>query len=165
MSGKNSLIFRIFIRHNFNKSLWKNIFLSSSHSRPSPLVRAPPHLTLFPLPNTFLLCPFLSASPSSAAPFSRYTISNAFNARSASWIILAKEGVPISESHIHFSPRVISLGVDKMKHKFLSSSVVFSPSTMEWLKTQWKRKDCKMSLLRLLSNGMNSGLLPTGQPE
>ena len=165
MSGKKALIFRIFIRHNFNKSLWRSIFLAISHSRPSPLVRAPPHLTIFPLPTTFLLCLFLSASPSTAAPFSRYTISNAFNARSTSWIILSEEGVPIFESHKRFSSHAIYLGVEKLKQNFLSSSVVSFPSMIEWLKTQRKRKDCKMSLLRILSNGMNSGLLPTGRPS
>ena len=123
MSGKNSLIFRLFIRHNFNKSLWKSIFLAILHSQPSPLVRAPPHLALFPLPTTFLPFPFLSASPSTAAPFSRYTISNAFNARSTSWKILAKEGVPIIEYHKRFSPWAISLGVEKLKQNLLSSSV------------------------------------------
>ena len=32
VSGKNSLIFRFFFRHNFNRSLCKNIFLVSDHS-------------------------------------------------------------------------------------------------------------------------------------
>ena len=83
-----------FFRHNFNISLRKNIFLVSSHSRPLPLVCAPPQLTLYPSPTTFRLCPFLSASPSTAAPFARYTISNAFNARLTSCIICAEEGFP-----------------------------------------------------------------------
>ena len=131
VSGKNSPIFRIFIRHNFNKSLWKSIFLANLHSQPSPLVRAPPYLTIFPLPTTFLLCPFLSESPSNAAPFSRYTISNAFNARSTFRMILAEEGVPIFESYKRFSPRTISLGIEKLNHNFLSSSVVSFPSMIE----------------------------------
>ena len=131
MSGNKSLIFHIFIRHNFNKSLWKSIFLASSHSRPSPLVHAPPQLTLSPLYTTLLLCTYIPASPSTAAPFSRYKISNAFNARSTSWMILAEEGVPIFESHKHFSPWAIFLGVEKLKHNFLTSSVVFFPSMIE----------------------------------
>ena len=45
--------------------------LVRSHSRPLPLVRAPPQLTLFPSPTTFRLCPFLSASPSTESPFAR----------------------------------------------------------------------------------------------
>ena len=63
-----------FFRHNFNISLSKNILLVSSHSPPLPLVCAPPQLTLFTSLTTFRLCPFLSASPSTAVPFSRYTI-------------------------------------------------------------------------------------------
>ena len=51
-----------FFRHNCNKSLWKNIFSVSSHSQPSPLVRAPPQLTLFPSPTTSRIFTFLSAS-------------------------------------------------------------------------------------------------------
>ena len=94
VSGKKSAMLWFFFRQNFNRSLCKNIFLVSSHSCPLPLVRAPPHLTLSPSPNTLLLCPFLSYSPSTASPFVCYTISNAFNSRSTSWIILADEGVP-----------------------------------------------------------------------
>ena len=119
------------------------------------------HLTLFSLPTTFLLCPFLSASISAAAPFSRYTISNAFNSRLTSWMILAKGGVPSFESHKRFSPWAIYLGVDKLKHNLLSSSVISFPCMIERLKTQWKRKDCKLyilRLLRLLYNGKNSGI-------
>ena len=41
-----------FFRRNFNKSLCKNIFLVISHSRPLPLVGAPPKLTLLPSPTT-----------------------------------------------------------------------------------------------------------------
>ena len=101
-----------------------------------PCISTSDHLTLSPLPTTFLLCPFLSASPSTAAPFSRYTISNAFNSRLTSWIILYEEGAPIFESYKRFSPWSISLGVDKMKHNFLSSSVISFPSIIERLKTQ-----------------------------
>ena len=50
MSGKNSVIFRFFLRHNWNKSPCKNIFLVSYHVCTSPLVRAPPQLTRFPSP-------------------------------------------------------------------------------------------------------------------
>ena len=60
-----------FFRHNFNKSLYKNIFLVSLHSRPLPLIRAPPQLTLFISPNTFYLCPILSANPLTASSFSQ----------------------------------------------------------------------------------------------
>ena len=52
VSGKNSVIFRFFYRHNCNKSLWKKIFLVSLHLCTSPLVRAPPQLTPFPSPTT-----------------------------------------------------------------------------------------------------------------
>ena len=52
VSWKNSVIFRFFFRHNCKKSLWKNIFLVSSHSCTSPLVRAPPQLPLVPSPTT-----------------------------------------------------------------------------------------------------------------
>ena len=99
--------------------------------RPLPLVRAPPQLTLFPSPTTFCLCSFLSVSPSNEAPFARYNISNAFS---------AEEGVPIFDSHIRFIPWAISLGVEKLKLIFLSSSSVPSPSSTKRLKTQWKRK-------------------------
>ena len=62
------------------------------------------------------------------------TISNAFNARSTSCITLAEEGVPIFESHKRFSPWAISLGVEKLKHNLLSSSVISFPSMIERLK-------------------------------
>ena len=52
VSRKNSVIFCLFFRHNCNKSLWKNIFLVSSHLCTSLLVRAPPQLTLSPSPTT-----------------------------------------------------------------------------------------------------------------
>ena len=52
VSGKNLLIFSFFFRQNCNKPLRKNIFLVILHSRPSYLVRAPPQLTLSPLPTT-----------------------------------------------------------------------------------------------------------------
>ena len=52
LSGKNSVIFRFFFRHNCNKSLWKNIFLVSLHSCTSPLVCAPTQLPLSPSPTT-----------------------------------------------------------------------------------------------------------------
>ena len=41
-----------FFRCNFNKSLCKNIFLVSLHSRPLPLVHAPPQMILSPSPTT-----------------------------------------------------------------------------------------------------------------
>ena len=44
------MIFRFFFRHNCNESFWKNIFLVSFHSCTSPLVCAPPQLTLSPSP-------------------------------------------------------------------------------------------------------------------
>ena len=69
-----------FLLKNCNKSLWKKILLVSFHSWPSPLVRVPPYLTIFPSPTYFLLWPFISASPSTAAPFERKTVSNASNA-------------------------------------------------------------------------------------
>ena len=52
MSGDNSVMLCFFFWRNFNKSLWKNIFLVSSHSNTSTLVRAPPQLTLYPSPTT-----------------------------------------------------------------------------------------------------------------
>ena len=52
VSGKNSVIFCFFFRHNCNKSLWKNIFLVRSQSHTSPLVSAPPQLTLSFSPTT-----------------------------------------------------------------------------------------------------------------
>ena len=115
-----------FSRHNFNRSLCKNIFLVSSHSRYLPLVRAHPQLTLPPSPTNFRLCPFLSTSPSTEAPLERLT----------SWIILAEEGVPIFDSHICFSPLTIYFGTEKLKCIFLSSSSVLSLSSTKWLKTQ-----------------------------
>ena len=136
MSGKNSVMLCFFFRHNFSISLCKNIFLVSLHSRPLPLARSPPQLTLFPSPTTFHLCPFLSVSPSTAASFLWWTISNAFNARSRSWIILADGGVPIFDSHIRSSPLSISFGVEKLKRIFLSYSFVPSPSSKKQLKTQ-----------------------------
>ena len=154
-----------FFRINCNISLYKNIVLVGSHSRPLSLVCVPPHMTLFPSPTTFRLFPFLSASPSTAALFERYTISNAFNARSTSWIILAEESVTIFDSRIRFSPLVISFGVEKLKRIFLSSSSDSSPYSKKWLKTQWKRKLYKIYILRILSKGIHSGLLPTGWPS
>ena len=62
-SGKNSVIFRFFFRNNFKKSLWENIFLVIFHSRPSPLVLAPPQLTLQPSPKYLLMLTFLSDTP------------------------------------------------------------------------------------------------------
>ena len=52
VSGKNSVIFRFFLRHNYKKSLWENIFLVSLHSCTSPLVRAPHQLPLSSPPTT-----------------------------------------------------------------------------------------------------------------
>ena len=52
VSGKNSVIFRFFFIHNCNKSLYKNIFLVSSHSCNSHFVPVPPQLTLSPSPIT-----------------------------------------------------------------------------------------------------------------
>ena len=83
-----------FFRHNCNKSMWKNIFLVSLNSKTSPLVHSPPQLKLFPLPNSLLLCPFLYASPSSAALFVQKMISNTHKALSTSSIILADENLP-----------------------------------------------------------------------
>ena len=48
VSGKNSAIFCFFFRHNFNRSLCKNIFFVILHSRPLPFEHAPPQLTLPP---------------------------------------------------------------------------------------------------------------------
>ena len=159
------MIFHFFLRHNCNKSPWKNIFLVSLHSRPSPLVCAPPQPTIFSSPTSFLLCPFLSAIPSTTAQFARKIIYNAFNALSTSSIILAEEGdPPICESHISFSPRDIYLGVDELKRTILSSSLVTSPSKIQQLKALRKRKDFKMLQFIKLSKGMNLGLLPTGRP-
>ena len=52
VSGKNSVIFCFFFRHNSNKSLCKNIFLVSLHFFTSPLVHATPQLPLFPSATT-----------------------------------------------------------------------------------------------------------------
>ena len=68
------------------------------------------------------------------------------------------------DPHIRFSTLEISFGVDKLKRMLLSSSSVPSQSIKKRLKTQWKWKLCKMSLLRLLSKGINSGILSTGRP-
>ena len=106
-SGKNSVIY-FFFRHNFNRSIYNNIFLVSLHSRPLPLLRAPPQLTLPPSPITLCLCSFLSASPSAEAPFVRYKNSNTFNPISTSSIILAEEGVLIFNPYIRFSPLAIT---------------------------------------------------------
>ena len=125
-----------FFRHNLNRSLCKNICLVISYSRPLPLVRAPPQLTLFLSPNTFCLCPFLYSSPSNAAPLTQYTIYNAFNARSKSWIIPAKEEVPIFDCLIRFSNLAIYFGAEKLKRIFISSSSVPSPYSTKQLKTQ-----------------------------
>ena len=153
-----------FFRHNFNKSLCKNIFLVSLHSRPSPLVCEPLQLTLFPSPTTFFLCPLISSIYSTEYPFSRKTIFNAFKDRSISLIILAEEGVPIFDSHIPFSPLVTYFGVEKRKPIIISSFLVPSPY-LKMVQDAMKQKECKMSLLRLLSKGMNSRLLPTGRPD
>ena len=68
-SGKNSVMLCFLLRHNFNRSLCKNILLVIFHSLPLPLDRAPPQLTLYPSPTNFNLCQFPSASPSTEAPF------------------------------------------------------------------------------------------------
>ena len=83
--------------------------------------------------------PFVSipiSQPLNCSPICRVEISNAFDARSISWIILAKEGVPIFYSHICFSALEISFGVEKLKRIFLSSSSVTSSSSTKFLKTQ-----------------------------
>ena len=49
-----------FFWHNCNKSLWKNIFLVSSHSWTSPLVRAPNQLPLLPSTTTCVVDNFQS---------------------------------------------------------------------------------------------------------
>ena len=59
MSGKTSVIIRFFFTHNCNKSLWKNIFLVSSHLRT--------HLT-------FSLC----TSPTATFPFAYHLHSRRF---------------------------------------------------------------------------------------
>ena len=125
-----------FFRQNFNKSLCKNIFLVSLHSRLLPLFIAPTQLTFPPSPTTFHMCPFLSSSPSTADQFARYTISNYFNPRSTYSVILAEEGVPIFDSRIYLSPLDISFGVEKLKYIFLSSSLVPFPSNTKRLKMQ-----------------------------
>ena len=117
-----------FFRHNFQKPPCKNIFLVSSHSHPSPLVHAPPQLTLFPSPNIFHLCPLLSASPSTAVPFAWKTISNDFNAISTSLMILAEKCVPVFDYRIRLISLEISFGVEKLKRIILSSSSVTYPS-------------------------------------
>ena len=94
MSGKKLVILHFFFRHNCNKSLWKNIFLASLYLQPSPLVRAPAQMTIFPSPNYLLLCSLLSARPSTVSPFLWKTIYNASNALSTSSIILDDEGLP-----------------------------------------------------------------------
>ena len=104
VSWKNSVIFRFFFRHNCKKSLWKNIFLVSLHSQPSPLVCAPPQLTIFPSLTSFLMCQFLSVIPSTAALFARNMISNAYNALSKSSIILDDEFLPSLSS---FPPFIV----------------------------------------------------------
>ena len=81
-----------------------------------------------------------------------------------SHFLLDGEGTDEEERNIRFSPLAISFGVDKLKRIFLSSSSVPYPSSTKRLNTQLKHKECKMSLLRLLSKGINSGLLPTGRP-
>ena len=115
-------------RHNFNKSMCKNIYFVSLNSPPSPLVRIPHQLTPYPSPNTFRLCPFLSSSPSTASPFARKTTYNAFNTITRSSKVLAEEGVPIFDYHIRLIPMVIYFGVDNLKQIILSSSLVPSPS-------------------------------------
>ena len=79
--------------------------------------------------------------------------------------LLDGEGTDEEERNIRFIPRAISLGVEKLKRIFLSYSSVHSPSSTKRLKMQWKRKQLRMSLFRLLSKGINSGLLPTGRPS
>ena len=83
---------------------------------------------------------------------------NTFNARSTYWIILTKEGVTIFDSHIRFSPLEISFGVEKLKRILLSSWSVPSLSSKKRFKTQLKYKLCRMSLLGLLSKGINLGV-------
>ena len=52
MSGKNSVIFRFFFRHNCNILLHKKIFLVSSNSCTSTLVCAPPQQKILPSSTT-----------------------------------------------------------------------------------------------------------------
>ena len=136
MSGHNSVMMCFFFRNNFNKSLCKNMFLVSLYSRPSPLVRAPPQLKFPPSPTTLRLFLFLSTGPLTVAPFTQNMIYNTFNARSASLIILAEEGVPIFDSCIRFSPMAVSFGVKKLKRIIISSLSVTSPYKTKWIKTQ-----------------------------
>ena len=85
----------------------------------------------FPFTYHFPPVPISISKPFNCSPI--FTIHNfqRFHARSTSWVILGEEGVPIFESHKRFSPRAISLGVETLKHNFLSSSVVSFPSMIK----------------------------------
>ena len=95
MPEKKSVMFCFLFRHNCNKPLFKNIFLVSSHSCPSPLVRAPPRLTLFPSHTTFHVCLTVKAKPT--INYSYFiTYSNTIN---SSGLWLDKSGYPITQWH------------------------------------------------------------------
>ena len=125
-----------FLQKSLQQIIVQKHILVILHSRPSPLVRAPPQLTLFSSYTNFRLCPFLPASPSATYPFLRKMISNDFNTRSTYLIILAEEGVPIFNFHIRLIPLVIYFGVQKTVGIILSSSSVPSPSKTKCTKTQ-----------------------------
>ena len=69
----------LLFRHNFKKSLCKNIFLVILNLRPITLAHVPPQMKPYPSPKNLRLCPFLSASPSPAAPFAWQTVFKALN--------------------------------------------------------------------------------------
>ena len=153
-----------FFRHNFNRLLCMNIFFMSSHSRPLSLVCAPPQLKLFPSPATFHMFPFLSASPSNLAPFCVVDNSQSFQRH----IYIFLNPCWIRCSHFRFPCTLLSYGnflwcretVAHIPALLLGSLPIYHKTSQDTMKT----KLCKMSLLRILSKGINLGLLPTGRP-
>ena len=105
----------------------------------------PPQLALFPSPTTLCMCSFLPDSPSTAAPFARYKIFNAFNARYTSSVILAEEGVPIFDSYIRFSPLVITIFVLAWRYTSVSSN--FPQQLTSYSVTPHSSSKCHISLL------------------
>ena len=93
----------------------------------------------------FRLCPFLSDIASTDAPFALYKISNTFNARSTSSIILSEEGVPIFDYHIRFSPLVITTFILARRYALVSSD---RPQQLtSYAVTSHSSPDCHLSLL------------------
>ena len=129
-----------FFGHNFKRSLYKNIFLVSPHSRPLPLVRVPPQLILSPSPTQFLCVSIPISKPLNCSPIYAVDSFQRFQRQINIFDNPCWGRYPIFDSYIRLSLMAISFGVDKLKCIFLASSFVPYPSSTKRPKMQWKQK-------------------------